>query len=94
MDLHSSFAQKILHLSKSEPEIDIVQLDEMIYCVHIHDTKTSNTQSLVLIGYDFQLVIIPDIMYRGQLIPRISFTAGLFNHVVIAIANGKLVLTR
>jgi hypothetical protein len=94
LNVPSSFLQKAINLSKGELEVDIVQMDETLYCIHLRDTKTSNTQSLIISGYDFFFILVPDIMYNHQIVPRIYFRTWFFNVITIAIADGKLVLTR
>ena len=90
----SSFLQKVINLSNGQLKVDVVQLEERMYCIHLRDTKTSNTQSLVISGYDFFFIHASDIMYNHQIVDRIYFRTWYFNVITIVIADGKLVLTR
>src|SRR5215467_12185567 len=88
----SSFLQKAINLPWGEFEIDVVQLDDRMYCIHLQDAKTLNTQSLIISDYDFLIIYVHDVMYQGQLVPRIQFRSGFLNIISIAIMDGKFVL--
>jgi hypothetical protein len=94
LNVPSSFSQKVINLPWGQVEINIVQVDERVYCVRVQDTKTLNAQSLIIVDYDFQSIYVHDVMQFGQLVPRVYFRAGVFNHIVVAIVDGKLVLAR
>jgi hypothetical protein len=94
LDRPSSFVEKSINIAKGEIEADIVQLNERLYCIHLHDTNTSNTQSLIVSGYDFLFIYFNDVMYHGQGEVLIKFRASLLTSITIAIRVGKLVLIR
>lgn len=94
LNVPSTFLQKAINLSKGELEVAVVQLDERLYCIHLRDTKTPNTQSLIISGYDFFFIHLPDIMYNHQLVFHIYFRTWFFNIITVAIMDGKLVLAR
>jgi len=94
LNVPSSFLQKAINLSKGELEVDVVQMDERLYCIHLRDTKTLNTQSLIISGYDFFFILVPDLMSDGQVVPRIYFHTWFFNFITVAIIDGKVVLAR
>jgi hypothetical protein len=93
-----SFVQKAISIFSGDLKLDVVQLDDRLYCIHLHKTKTSNTQSLIISGYDFLFIQMPDLMTQGQLgpqlVPRIQFHSGFFRYVTIAIMDEEIVLTR
>jgi len=94
LNVASSFLQKAINLSRGGLKVDVVQLDERLYCIHLRDTKTANTQSLIISGYDLFFILVPDIMYNHQVVPRIYFRTWFFNVITVAIMDGKLVLAR
>jgi hypothetical protein len=94
LNVSSSFSQKAINISKRELEADVVQLDEKLYCIHLYDTRTSQTQSLIISGYDFFAIYMPDILFNGQFVPRIQFRTWFFFFITVAIRDGKLVLIR
>jgi hypothetical protein len=90
----SSFSQKAIRVASGELELDIVQLDDGLYCIHLKDTKTLSTQSLIIRDYEFLFVLVPDIIYQGQIVPKIVFRGGFLNITTIAIMDGRIILTR
>ena len=90
----SSFSQKAINVARGELELDVVQLDDRLYCIHLLDTKTSNTQTLIIRDHEFLYVHMPDLLYQGQIVPKIGFRGGFLNITTIAIMDGRIILTR
>ncbi len=94
LSISSSFSQRVINISKSELEADVVQLDEKLYCIHLYDARTSQTQSLIISGYEFFAIHMPDILLDGQFVPHVQFRTRFFFFITVAIRDGKLVLMR
>jgi hypothetical protein len=94
LDHSSSFLQKAINISKGELQVNVVQLDEKLYCIHLYDMRTSQAQSLIISGYDFVHIYMPDLMINGQIVPLIQFRTWLFFFITVAIRDEKLVLMR
>lgn len=90
----TSFSQQVINFVADKLEVDLVQLGETEYCIHVQDVSTSNTQSLIISGYDFLLIEFSDLLYYGQSVVYIHFHFSFTNHIAIAIKDGKLVLSR
>jgi hypothetical protein len=94
LDHSNSFVQKAINISKGELKVDVVQLDEKLYCIHLYDIRTSQAQSLIISGYDFVHIYMPDLLLNGQIVPYIQFRTWFFFFITVAIRDEKLVLMR
>jgi hypothetical protein len=90
----TSFSQQVINILSGKLEADLVQLDATVYCIHLKDAGTANTQSLIIEGYDFIVISTSDLLYYGQDIISIQFHFSFTDYLAIQIIGGKLVLRR
>lgn len=94
LDTPSSFSARVISFPGEEVELDIIQQDENVYCIHLQDKVRSNTHSLIISGYKFQAIHVSDILQHGQLVIAVLFRAGLFDNMSVAIVDRKFVIGR
>jgi len=88
----SSFSQRVISFPGEEIDLDVIQQDEKLYCIHLQDKVKQNTRSLFVSGYKFQLIYVNDILEHGQFVLTILFRAGFFDKISIGIVDRKFVV--